>query len=67
MKLKENDVIKQSLKEKTGATIKLWLDNNFFYQGVLLECDGKRIRLEDRKKGYMIIPLHRIDMMEQVV
>jgi len=64
MKMK-NEIIKKRLIESKGKKIKVFLQNNFKYEGDCSNCDDYWLELRDYKTGnYMVFELTNIKVVE---
>lgn len=42
-------------KSLEGKRVRLWTNNNFFYRGTLILCEGGFVEINDRKLGNTIL------------
>tara|TARA_R100001530_G_scaffold136140_2_gene115452 strand:+ start:2661 stop:2873 length:213 start_codon:yes stop_codon:yes gene_type:complete len=59
-----NELINKRLGANWGKRIKIFMENGFFFEGVLLENDVKHLVLKDRKKGNRILKIEDISNLE---
>lgn len=55
-----SELIIESLKENIGRRIGFFLENGFYFEGIILDCDGTILKYNDRKVGVKLIEVSRI-------
>jgi hypothetical protein len=55
-----SDLLIESLKESVGLVVKIYTIKNFYFEGVVISCDGQFLKFNDRKSGVRIISLNEI-------
>lgn len=55
-----SELIIDSLKESIGLRVGLYNLHDFYFEGIILGCDGEFLKFNDRKQGIKIMPLSEI-------
>ena len=59
-----SDVIRKRLKESISSFAKIFLKNNFKYEGKITNCDDKFVELLEPGRGYKIIEIKNISSID---
>lgn len=55
-----SELIVKSIKESIGLRIGLFNFKDWYFEGIVVDCDDEFLKLNDRKVGMKLIPLSEI-------
>lgn len=59
------NILKQRLKRSKGKYVKVFLKNNFKFEGKITNCDNKFLEiLDERLKDYKLIEINKISDLD---